>query len=153
MDGRKFFAQVFCLRDPGKFYMKLLCLQITSEMSIRTRALVFSTFFGSCIAIGLLLVSLTTNHWVRASPKRLNSSVRYAVLQTSLSCLLLIRWYANQSYIFGMLKSSHAWRTSDSTGYVSWPYILRLVVCVFANSSFGVQLRLTFLALAKTRLL
>ncbi|XP_067618606.1 clarin-2 [Eurosta solidaginis] len=41
-------------------------------MSMRTRALVFSTFFGSCIAIGLLLVSLTTNHWVRAYPKRLN---------------------------------------------------------------------------------
>lgn len=43
-------------------------------MSIKTRALVFSTFFGSCIAIGLLLVSLTTNYWVRASPKRYNTS-------------------------------------------------------------------------------
>ncbi|XP_017015406.1 uncharacterized protein [Drosophila takahashii] len=42
-------------------------------MSMRTRALVFSTFFGSCLAIGLLLVSMTSNHWVRASPRR-NSS-------------------------------------------------------------------------------
>lgn len=49
--------------------------QSTKAMSIRTRALVFSTFFGSCIAIGLLLVSLTTNHWVRAYPKRINSTV------------------------------------------------------------------------------
>lgn len=40
------------------------------KMSMRTRALVFSTFFGSCLAIGLLLVSLTTNHWVRATPRR-----------------------------------------------------------------------------------
>ncbi|XP_016950704.1 uncharacterized protein LOC108024972 [Drosophila biarmipes] len=42
-------------------------------MSMRTRALVFSTFFGSCLAIGLLLVSMTSNHWVQATPRR-NSS-------------------------------------------------------------------------------
>uniref|UniRef100_A0A1A9WY22 Uncharacterized protein n=1 Tax=Glossina brevipalpis TaxID=37001 RepID=A0A1A9WY22_9MUSC len=42
-------------------------------MSLRTRALVFSTFFGSVLAIGLLLVSLTTNSWVKAYPKRRNS--------------------------------------------------------------------------------
>ncbi|XP_001989559.2 uncharacterized protein LOC6563639 isoform X1 [Drosophila grimshawi] len=44
------------------------------KMSIRTRALVFSTFFGSCLAIGLLLASMTTNHWVRAYPRRGNST-------------------------------------------------------------------------------
>ncbi|EDX11587.1 uncharacterized protein LOC6726673 [Drosophila simulans] len=43
-------------------------------MSLHTRALVFSTFFGSCLAIGLLLVSMTTNHWVRATPRRKNSA-------------------------------------------------------------------------------
>ncbi|EDW35386.1 GL15329 [Drosophila persimilis] len=32
-------------------------------MSMPTRALVFSTFFGICLAIGLQLVSMTTNHW------------------------------------------------------------------------------------------
>ncbi|KAM8704845.1 hypothetical protein ACLKA7_009324 [Drosophila subpalustris] len=46
----------------------------SAKMSIRTRALVFSTFFGSCLAIGLLLVSVTTNHWIRAYPKRINST-------------------------------------------------------------------------------
>ncbi|XP_034116491.1 uncharacterized protein LOC117576066 [Drosophila albomicans] len=46
----------------------------SAKMSIRTRALVFSTFFGSCLAIGLLLVSVTTNHWVRAYPRRINST-------------------------------------------------------------------------------
>lgn len=45
------------------------------EMTLRIRALVFSTFFGSCIAIGLLLVSLTTNSWVKATPKKRNSAV------------------------------------------------------------------------------
>ncbi|XP_033247765.1 uncharacterized protein LOC117188292 [Drosophila miranda] len=44
------------------------------KMSMRTRALVFSTFFGSCLAIGLLLVSMTTKHWVRANPRRHTSS-------------------------------------------------------------------------------
>ncbi|KAH8294730.1 hypothetical protein KR018_002287, partial [Drosophila ironensis] len=44
------------------------------KMSMRTRALVFSTFFGSCLAIGLLLVSVTTNHWVRANPRRRSSA-------------------------------------------------------------------------------
>ncbi|XP_013103421.1 uncharacterized protein LOC106084348 [Stomoxys calcitrans] len=43
-------------------------------MSLRTRTLIFSTFFGSCIAIGLLLGSLTTDNWVRANPKRGNST-------------------------------------------------------------------------------
>lgn len=43
-------------------------------MSLKTRGLVFATFFGSCLAVGLLLVSLTTNHWVRASAKRWNST-------------------------------------------------------------------------------
>lgn len=43
-------------------------------MSLRTRVLVFSTFFGSCLAIGLLLTSMTTNHWVRAYPRRTNST-------------------------------------------------------------------------------
>ncbi|XP_064549879.1 uncharacterized protein LOC135436257 [Drosophila montana] len=46
----------------------------SSKMSLRTRALVFSTFFGSCLAIGLLLASMTTNHWVRAYPRRANST-------------------------------------------------------------------------------
>ena len=49
-------------------------------MSLRIRALVFSTFFGSCIAIGLLLVSLTTNSWVRATPKKRNSTVSLFVV-------------------------------------------------------------------------
>lgn len=44
------------------------------RMSLRTRVLVFSTFFGSCLAIGLLLTSMTTNHWVRAYPRRTNST-------------------------------------------------------------------------------
>lgn len=44
------------------------------KMSLRTRALVFSTFFGSCLAIGLLLTSMTTNHWVRAYPRRTNTT-------------------------------------------------------------------------------
>lgn len=57
--------------------LKINCLFFFSyhrsaKMSIRSRALVFSTFFGSCLAIGLLLVSVTTNHWVRAYPRRKN---------------------------------------------------------------------------------
>lgn len=43
-------------------------------MSLKTRGLVFATFFGSCLAVGLLLVSLTTDHWITATPKRYNST-------------------------------------------------------------------------------
>lgn len=53
-------------------------------MSLKTRALVFSTFFGSCIAIGLLLVSLTTNYWVQASPKRNNTSESFGYVNFGL---------------------------------------------------------------------
>jgi len=38
--------------------------------TLKTRTLVFATFFGSLLTVGLLLVSLTTNHWVRSSVKR-----------------------------------------------------------------------------------
>lgn len=40
------------------------------NMSIKTRALVFATFFGNCLVIGLLIVSLTTNYWIEAIAKR-----------------------------------------------------------------------------------
>lgn len=39
-------------------------------MSIKTRSLVFATFFGSCIVFGLLVAALTTDHWVTADAKR-----------------------------------------------------------------------------------
>lgn len=35
-------------------------------MSIKTRSLVFATFFGNCIVIGLLVGSLTTDCWLQA---------------------------------------------------------------------------------------
>lgn len=33
-------------------------------MGIRSRGLVFATFFGNCIVVGLLVASLTTDHWI-----------------------------------------------------------------------------------------
>lgn len=33
-------------------------------MGIRSRGLVFATFFGNCIIVGLLVASLTTDHWI-----------------------------------------------------------------------------------------
>lgn len=42
-------------------------------MSIKTRGLVFATFFGNCIVVGLLLASLTTDHWIVSEAKKPNS--------------------------------------------------------------------------------
>lgn len=39
-------------------------------MSLRTRGLVFATFFGNCLVVGLLVASLTTDHWIQAQAKR-----------------------------------------------------------------------------------
>lgn len=39
-------------------------------MSIKTRSLIFATFFGNCLVIGLLIVSLTTNYWIQSIAKR-----------------------------------------------------------------------------------
>lgn len=33
-------------------------------MSIRSRGLVFATFFGSCLVIGLLIACLVSEHWI-----------------------------------------------------------------------------------------
>jgi len=38
--------------------------------TFKRRALIFVTFFGSCLALSLLAASLATNHWITASCKR-----------------------------------------------------------------------------------
>ena len=38
--------------------------------NFKRRALIFVTFFGSCLALSLLAASLGTNHWVTAACKR-----------------------------------------------------------------------------------
>ncbi|XP_062539885.1 uncharacterized protein LOC134207877 [Armigeres subalbatus] len=43
-------------------------------MSLKTRGIVFATFFGSCLIVGLLVAALTTDNWVQANAKRYNSS-------------------------------------------------------------------------------
>lgn len=35
-----------------------------------TRSLVFATFFGSCIVVGLLVAALTTDYWIISEAKR-----------------------------------------------------------------------------------
>lgn len=39
-------------------------------MNLKSRGLVFATFFGNCLVIGLLVAGLTTEHWIHASGKR-----------------------------------------------------------------------------------
>lgn len=46
-----------------------------SKMSIQTRGLVFATFFGNCLVVGLLVASLTTNYWVQSSAAKRHSNV------------------------------------------------------------------------------
>lgn len=43
-------------------------------MGIRSRGLVFATFFGNCIVVGLLVASLTTDHWIIGHAKHEHSS-------------------------------------------------------------------------------
>ena len=38
-------------------------------MSIKTRGLVFATFFGSCLVVGVLVASLSTNYWIQSTVK------------------------------------------------------------------------------------
>lgn len=39
------------------------------SIDLKTRGLVFTTFFGSCIIIGLLVAALTTEYWIEAHAK------------------------------------------------------------------------------------
>uniref|UniRef100_A0A182PV96 Uncharacterized protein n=1 Tax=Anopheles epiroticus TaxID=199890 RepID=A0A182PV96_9DIPT len=41
-------------------------------MSLKTRSIVFVTFFTSCLIVGLLVASLTTNNWIQGNAKRRN---------------------------------------------------------------------------------
>lgn len=43
-------------------------------MSLKTRGIVFATFFGSCLIMGLMVAALATDNWVLANAKRHNSS-------------------------------------------------------------------------------
>ena len=45
--------------------------ELTTMMNtFKRRALIFVTFFGSCLALSLLAASLATNHWITAACKR-----------------------------------------------------------------------------------
>lgn len=39
------------------------------SIDLKTRGLVFATFFGSCIIIGLLVAALTTEYWIESQAK------------------------------------------------------------------------------------
>lgn len=39
------------------------------SVSLKTRGLVFATFFGSCLIIGLLVAALTTEYWIESNAK------------------------------------------------------------------------------------
>ncbi|XP_058840214.1 uncharacterized protein LOC131695732 [Topomyia yanbarensis] len=39
-------------------------------MSLKTRGIVFATFFGSCLVVGLMVAALTTDNWVQSNAKR-----------------------------------------------------------------------------------
>lgn len=59
-----------------RVYHHLICppinrrIIISTIMSIQTRGLVFATFFGNCLVVGLLVASLTTDNWIQAQAKR-----------------------------------------------------------------------------------
>lgn len=42
-------------------------------MSIKSRSIVFATFFSNCLIIGLLVASLTTDYWIHALAKKHNA--------------------------------------------------------------------------------
>lgn len=46
----------------------------TIKMGIRSRGLVFATFFGNCVIVGLLVASLTTDHWIVGHAKHKQSA-------------------------------------------------------------------------------
>lgn len=43
------------------------------SVNIKTRALVFATFFGSTLIIGLLVAALTTEYWIESHAKKANN--------------------------------------------------------------------------------
>lgn len=45
-----------------------------NKMSIKTRGLVFATFFVNCFVVGLLLAAMITEHWIEAEAKIHNSA-------------------------------------------------------------------------------
>lgn len=65
------------------------------SIDLKTRGLVFATFFGSCIIIGLLVAALTTEYWIEAQAKVANEdkaegNVRFGLFSASKS--LNKRW-------------------------------------------------------------
>lgn len=44
-------------------------------MSIKTRSIVFVTFFSNCLIVGLLVASFTTDYWIHAIGQRHNATL------------------------------------------------------------------------------
>lgn len=44
-------------------------------MSIKSRSIVFATFFSNCLVVGLLVASFTTDYWIHAIGQRHNATL------------------------------------------------------------------------------
>lgn len=75
-----------------------------TKMSLKTRGIVFATFFGSCLIVGLLVAALTTDNWVQSGARRYNSTESQGRVHFGL--------FSGQKH----LNVAYGWRQHDIDG-------------------------------------
>ncbi|XP_063704979.1 uncharacterized protein LOC134834289 [Culicoides brevitarsis] len=94
------------------------------SINLKTRGLVFATFFGSCIIIGLLVAALTTEYWVEAEAKHREvpesqGKVKFGLFSGSKNLNKRYGWRFNTTDIHALLRDDviqHTWWLLTSLG-------------------------------------
>lgn len=94
------------------------------SINLKTRGLVFATFFGSCLIIGLLVAALTTESWVEAEAKHRNvteaqGKIKFGLFSGSKNMNKKFGWRFNTTDVQSLLRDDviqYTWWILTSLG-------------------------------------
>jgi len=107
--------------------------------NFKRRALIFVTFFGSCLALSLLAASLGTNHWVTASCKRTENAEK----SNGTVNMGLFQYETNLNVGYGDRYKSMSMLGSEGVmyyerGIMVYELYIATISCVVAGLFFGI---------------
>lgn len=79
------------------------------SINLKTRGLVFATFFGSCLIIGLLVAALTTEYWIESEAKHRDveegqGKIKFGLFSGSKNLNKKFGWRFNTTDIHSLLR-------------------------------------------------
>lgn len=94
------------------------------SINLKTRGLVFATFFGSCLIIGLLVAALTTEYWIEADAlhhdvEEGRGKIKFGLFSGSKNLNIKFGWRYNTTDIHSLMRDDviqYTWWILTSLG-------------------------------------